>query len=609
MNLNEFQNDENKNMNYVVDPNLVRKQQQGTQGYSTIVDPNLAPKKRKVTPQEMGFTHEEPVKLNRPEDPILDRMDLAIARKQNEARLMAQAIDESDGEGVSEEEFQDLLVQAKDELDDGIPTEEELRDQVMPSKSTITGLPVDNPTQDLMDELDAELEKDDAEYEAEFGNTYTTNKAEESNGYYTAESEVESNQKALGAAKEYVGAYDNATPFVSGLSTVEDEPTPTTHSTVATIDTTFKDFESGDINFDKEDEDLEENVDEQKLAEKEQKEQLDKLRTLVRQKISPVTKAFDISTFSVSKRPAANRISTPRDKANKIADWVLMSSQKPIYMKKFSGTELERLANGGKGRTRLNRALDTWQLIYNHIVDPHKPESLEDWAKATSFLDIDHIYMAIYRANFEGSNYIPYNCSNEHCKDKVFLSDNFDIMDMCKFADKEAKDKFNSIIGTEPNATSGLYSTEIVPVSDDYAFVFREPSIYNIIFESAVLDEEFVDKFGDLISICSYIDEIYYINKQEQILQPVRTNVYPNNLKKTVKSRIINFSKYISELDSDQYNTIIAYMQKINESGDKLTYQLPEVTCPACNTVIPAVKQDAQNLVFTRHQLAALATF
>ncbi len=593
MNLNEFQNEENKNMNYVVDPNLVRKQQP-KESFSKIVDPNITPKKRKVTPQEMGFTHEEPELLKRPEDPILDRLDVAIARKQNEARLMAQAIDEADGEGVSEEEFQDLLVQAKDELDmnDGIPTEDELRDQVMPKKSTITGIPVENPTQDLMDELDAELAKDDADYESEVG---YSNESEEPNDYYSTE--TESVGKAMVAAKEYAGAYP------------EETPSETVPTKVNTIDTTFKDFESGDINFDKEDEDLEENVDEQKLAEKEQKEQLDKLRTLVRQKISPVTKAFDISTFSVSKRPAANRISTPRDKSSKIADWVLMSSQKPIYMRKFSGTELERLANGGKGRTRLNRALDTWQLIYSHIVDPHKPETLEDWAKATSFLDIDHIYMAIYRANFEGSNYIPYNCTNEHCKDKVFLSDSFDIMDMCKFADKEAKEKFNSIIGTEPNFTSGLYSTEIVPVSDDYAFVFREPSIYNIIFESAVLDEDFVDKFGDLISICSYIDEIYYINRQEQILQPVRTNVYPNNLKKTVKSRIINFSKYISELGSDEYNTIIAYMQKINESGDKLTYQLPEVTCPACNTVIPAVKQDAQNLVFTRHQLAALATF
>ena len=579
MNLNEFQNDEN--MNYVVDPNLVRKQQ-GTQGYSTIVDPNLAPKKRKVTPQEMGFTHEEPEKLQRPEDPILDRMDLAIARKQNEARLMAQAIDEADGEGVSEEEFQDLLIQAKDELDidDGIPTEDELREQVMPPKSTITGFPNENPTQSLMDDLEAELAQDEADYAEEVGFDF----------------------------KDYDDSPVYGTTSTPQVFTYEDEKVVEETNTTAVSDSIFNHFESGDINFDKEDEDLEDNVDADKLAEKEQKEQLDKLRTLIREKIRPVSKAFDISTFSISKRPAANNISTPRDKGQKVADWVLMSGQKPIYMRGFSGTEMERLANGGKGRTRLNRALDTWQLIYSHIEDPHKPASLEEWAKVTSFLDIDHIYMAIYRANFEGSNYIPYNCTNDNCKDKVFLSDSFDIMDMCKFADKEAKARFNSIIGTETNVTSKLYSTEIVPVSDDYAFVFREPSIYNIIFESAVLDQEFVDKFGDLVSICSYIDEIYFINRATRELQPVRVNVYPNNMMKTVKSRIINFSKYINGLDSDQYNTLLAYMNKINESGDKLTYQLPEVTCPACKTVIPAVNQEAQNLVFTRHQLAALAT-
>ena len=576
MSIKDFQNGEIDNTN-IVDPNLARKQQ-GTQSYSSIVDPNVPKQKRVVTPQEMGFTHEEPVILKRPEDPILDNMDKAIARKQREARLLANAIDESDGEGITEEEFQDLLVQARDEIEnDGIPTEEELLDRVLPQTSDVTTLPTENPAQDLMAELEAELEEDEADYAAEVGNL----------------------------SDELDEAYDKEEVIAPSKIVVEEKATSISNEVE---DNPFKDFVSGDINFDKENEELDENIDEQKLAEKEQKEQLDKLRSLVREKISPVSKAFDITTYSISKRPAASTISTPRDKGQKVADWVLMNSQKPIYMRRFAGTEMERLSKGGKGRSRLNRALDTWQLIFDHIVDPHKPESVEAWAKGTSFLDIDHIYMAIYRANYEGSNYIPYNCINDNCKDKIFLSDNFDIMDMCKFSTKEAKDKFNSIIGTETSEVSTLYSTEVVPVSDNYAFVFREPSIYNIIFESAVLDQEFVDKFGDLISICAYIDEIYYINHETHELQPVRTNVYPNNLKKTVKSRIINFSKYISALDSDQYNTIIAYMQKINESGDELTYQLPEVTCPACGTPISATKQDAQSLVFTRHQLAALAT-
>ena len=588
MNITEFQNTEIDNAN-IVDPNLMRRSQ-GTQENS-----NSAGQKRVVTPEEMGFTNKEVPKPQTPLDPILNGMDKAIARRQAEARLMADAIDEAEGEGVSEDEFQDLLLQNKDvinaEVDDGIPTEDELLEQVMPSKSTITMIPDENPVHNLMDELEAELEKDDAEYETEVG---SNNMAVEERELYAAPVE----NKIMPEIRE----------VPKPTSEIVHTPVTISNTEYESTDDTFKNFVSGDINFDKEDEDLEENVDEDKVAEKEQKEQLDKLRTLVRQKISPVTKSFNISTYSVSKRPAASKISTPRDKGQKIADWVLMSSQKPIYMRSFSGTEMERLANGGKGRSRLNRALDAWNLIYDHIVDNHKPASLEEWAKVTSFLDIDHIYMAIYRANFEGTNFIPYNCNNENCKDKIFLSDNFDIMDMCKFADKEARAKFDSIIGSETNTASTLYSTEIVPVSDTYAFVFREPSIYNIIFESAVLDQEFVDKFGDLISFCSYIDEIYYINHETHELQPIRTNVYPNNMKKTVKSRIINFSKCINELDSDQYNTIMAYMNKINESGDALKYQLPEVTCPNCKTVIKASDQDAQTLVFTRHQLAALAT-
>lgn len=573
MNLDQFREENN-----IIDPNLRRKSQ-GTQGTSVIVDPNVARTKRVVTPQEMGFTHEEPVKINRPEDPILDRMDIAIKRRQDEARLMANAIEESDGEGITEEEFQDLLVQHKEELNDGIPTEEELLDRVLPSTKEITNsLPSENPAYDLFDELDAE--DDEPEYDIAY----------ESDERYCNEEEPET----IPVPSKPVGHADP-------------KGEPGEPGRIEETDHIFTDFESGDINFDEEDDELEENIDEQKKLEKEQKEQMDKLRTLVREKISPVSKALDISTFSIVKRPAANNISTPREHHEKIADWVLMSSKKPIYMKRFSGTEIERLANGGKGRTRLNRTLDTWQLIYNHIVDPHKPESLEAWARTTSFLDIDHIYMAIYRANFEGSNYIPYNCTNDTCKE-VFLSDSFDIMDMCKFKSKEDKERFNDILGSETSPVSKLYSTEVVPVSDEYAFVFREPSIYNISFESAVLDEEFVEKFGDLISICAYIDGIYKIDMERRELQPIQTNVYKNNMKKTAKSRIIKYSKIISTLGSDEYNTLLAYMQKINEAGESLSYQIPEVTCPKCKTVVEAIPQEARNLVFTRHQLAALAT-
>lgn len=540
MNINEFKGHD------IIDPNLARKYPGSQENPSSIdiVDPNLRRSHNIVTPQEMGFTHKQP-EYAPPEQGILDRMDGAITRRRKEATIMANAIEESDGEGVSEEEFQDLLVQNQDIINDSFPEIPEDSTIPTPELNKTYDFPQSNPASNLINELENDVDNEEVESLPE----------------------------------------DNNSPVIT--------------------ENLFSNFESGDIDFDDE-----EDEEEQDDKEKEQQEQLDKLKYLIREKIKPVTEAFDISTFTISNRPASSSVSTPRVDKEKIADWALMNSQQPIYMRRFTGTELERLQNGGKGRTRLNRAMDTWNLIYNHIENPYKPASLEEWAKVTSFLDIDHIYMAIYRANFEGTNYIPYNCTNPNCKEKIFLSDNFDIMDMCKFASKEAKAKFESILDKQPTAeASQLYHTEVVPVSDDYAFVFKEPSIYDIVFESAVLDQEFVDKFGDLVSICTYIDKIYYINKQEKTLQPIRVNVYANNMKKTIKAKIKTFSQIISSLNSDQYNTLLAYMQKINTTGNELTYQLPEVTCPHCKTTIKAVQQDAQSMVFTRHQLGALAIF
>ena len=586
MNLNEFQNNEIDNTN-LVNPNI-RKRVVVSQENSN----NASSQKRIVTPQQMGFTHEEPEKI-RPEDPILDNLDKAIARKQREARLLASAIEESDGEGISEDEFQDLLVQARDEIeDDGVPVDEDEEDyeKEIPRKSSINMIPNENRSKDLMDELEAELEQDEVDYAKEL--KANTDALSDGAKTYTDYGSLPS------SATEWYA--DSTIDSPKSIKTIEIQPIES-----AKYDA-FSDFESSDINFDKENEDLEDNLDEQAIAEKEEKEQMDKLKVLIRQKISPVTKKFDISTYSISKRPAANTISTPRDRGQKIADWVLMNSQRPIYMRSFTGSEMQRLYEDGRGRTNLNNVLDHWKLIYDHIIDPDKPATLEEWAKTTSFLDMDHIYMAIYRANFEGTNFIPYNCTNDKCNE-MFLSDNFNIMDMCKFENKEAKAKFDSIIGTELSSTPRLYSTEIVPVSDELAFVFKEPSLYNVIFEPAMLEDEFVQKFGELATMCTYIDEIYVIDHENQVLQPVRTNVYPNNMKKTIKSRIINFSKHISGLNPDQYNTIAAYMTKINDSAHKLTYKLPEVTCPKCKTVIESDSVTAQNLVFTRHRLAALA--
>lgn len=573
----------------------------------TIVDPNVqdminktngvneSNERRAVDPSNIVGIQRNPEDITPPQDNsanILSRLDAACERKMTQHDLLDQAREESmmAGEELTKEEFMDVLDQNKDMLEGASHSHtQKAAPRSIPSETRTLQEEESLSLQEQLAIEEARLESDDDEDDSPDSlmlseDEYDAEDEDDQTPVHAPEHRETPQNPAQTQAKSDGLSYEDATKIFESIN---------------------EEHYGEDIDYDKELKALE---DDTKSSKEEEliKERNKKLAGLIKEKVKPVTDAFDIRTFSISQRPAAAQIKVPKSTKMDIADWVLMSSRRPIYMRKFSGSDIERLANGGKGRTRLNKALDTWTLIYNHIVDPYKPDSVEAWAKCTSFLDIDHIYMAIYRANFGGQNYIPYTCS---ACNEVFLTDDMDIMEMCKFEDARAKKVFDNIIGTpQSKESSSLYATEVIPVSDDYAFVFREPSIYNIIFESAILDEEFVDKFGDMVSFCSYIDSIYYINKEEKILQPVKTNIYKNKMHKTVQARIIKFSQIMSTLTSDQYNTILAYMQSINKGGESLSYQLPEVNCPKCKETIPARPADAQQLVFTRHQLAALAT-
>lgn len=71
--------------------------------------------------------------------------------------------------------------------------------------------------------------------------------------------------------------------------------------------------------------------------------------------------------------------------------------------------------------------------------------------------------------------------------------------------------------------------------------------------------------------------------------------------------KITAYYKILSTLNSDQYYNLTNYIQDINERDDKVTFQLPECTCPKCNTKIPAESRTPEQLLFTRHQLRAIA--
>lgn len=334
---------------------------------------------------------------------------------------------------------------------------------------------------------------------------------------------------------------------------------------------------------------------------------LERFKRSIRDKIKPVTKAFNISTYTVVNKaiPFSNAVQQKTNHFRR-AKWALMSTGRPITIRSFKSTELDEMNNTSNSDSRYMTVKKQYSMIFDHIEDP-KPKTVEEWAKVNSFLDLEHIWFAIYRACFEGANYIPRDCIDTKGCRNVFLTDDTPIMDMVKFKDKDAKKKFFNILNKDADISSTMYVSEITPVSDDYAIAFREPSIYNIVFESALVEEDFLNKYQDLVSLLAYVDSVYRIDHTNHTLIPVNGPHFNDNVTKTYKARIKTLSKVIDTLSSDQYRFILAIIDEINKRGDEVTYVYPEVTCPKCNRTTKEQSQSAQSMVFLRHQLVALA--
>ena len=357
-----------------------------------------------------------------------------------------------------------------------------------------------------------------------------------------------------------------------------------------------------DIDLDEEDDEFDDEDDE--LSEQE----IADLREAIKDKLKldiPVNTSGE-AKISANKTISLNDVLSMQTSNANVIDYPLMSAGRCVSMREFSGTEIESLNQGASGRNRFNTLKTIYHTLYDHIVDNNKPE-FDKWLKVTSFMDIEHLYMAAYKASFNGANYIPFNCTNDKCN-HVFLSDNIEIEDMIKFKDDAAKKKFYDILensDTISKEDACLYKTKIVPVSPTIAIGFREPSIYNTIFENSVLDQNFINKYTRLLTMMVYIDNIYVIQNGEYI--PVRCRVDRHSLAKTAKIRIVTYSKIIRTLPSDSYNNILAEIAKINDLGDEVKYQLPEITCPKCGQTIEATEQTPTQLLFSRHQLNLLS--
>lgn len=335
-------------------------------------------------------------------------------------------------------------------------------------------------------------------------------------------------------------------------------------------------------------------------------ELLDDLKAQIKTRISPVRNGLDLTKFTIARKAisAQKVMKLAVHSHQNVADWVLPSAKRSISMTGLSGPEILKLNPENSNRNRQNTFRDMYRIIYDHVLDGNKPE-FEVWLKQTRFVDLQHIYFALYMATFGGSNFINYSCPK--CK-KVFIQD-IDFKDMVTYADDETKAKIQAMLKMDTTSKSAdSYEAQMIQVSDSYVFAIRTPSIWNVIMETASLSDPFLQKHADLIDMVAYIDAAYIIDHSNMQLIPVDTKPDANDMAKTAARRIKAMYDIISTLSSEEFyalrNTLNEYDEFANNS---ISYKIPACTCKHCGTEIPAnteITPDA--ILFTRHQLAAI---
>lgn len=357
--------------------------------------------------------------------------------------------------------------------------------------------------------------------------------------------------------------------------------------------------------FEIDDEDLGLDEEEEVLDSKEETDkQIEQIKNKVKEKIKPVANVIDLSTFTISKNPVSVSNALKATTTKHTADWIFPAEGRSISLEEFKGLDLEKLNPANSSRNRINTYKDIYELIFKHVIDAKKPATMEQWVKKVNFFDIEHLHFGIYKASFEGSNFIAYNCPA--CKN-AFVSDNVPMENMVKYKDEETKAKMLALFNSDSTSKSEGYNVELVQVSDRYVIGLREPSVYNVIFENAVLDEKFTEKYSDLLSILSFVDSIYFIDVENNELKPIEPKDYPDDIVKNIKSKVSTYAKILSTLNSDQFYQFNSYIQAIQDKHDEITYILPGTKCPKCEKEIAEEESTAQNILFIRAQLVGIA--
>lgn len=327
----------------------------------------------------------------------------------------------------------------------------------------------------------------------------------------------------------------------------------------------------------------------------------DNFKKDIRHVTNPIKNKINLNSFNISKNAVSPATLHLNISDISTADHFLPNSNRVVSCYALSGPEMLRMNPETSNRSKINTIRDIYSIIYKHIASS-KPSNFDDWMKITKVADVDHIYFALYKATFGGSNFIHYECPNEKCSN-VFIKDiAFD--DLIKYSNDEVKEKMENLYRSGDTSIA-KNEVELHQISDDLVVGVRNPSIWNAIIEIATLSDDFLTKYEELIDIIAYIDSVYVINKANSSLDPIDMRPDSNSLTKTITRRIKIIYSILRNLPSDNYYELRTIISNSFPNINSVTYRIPECKCPKCGATIPETEITAQQLLFMRHQLGA----
>ena len=336
--------------------------------------------------------------------------------------------------------------------------------------------------------------------------------------------------------------------------------------------------------------------------EKQQQRNMEEFARVLRQQLDEVgERKPDISKFRVRKRPVAFTKVLSKPVERKYYEWGLFATGVSISMTPLSAIEMDEINPYTDSANDIGKARTVFSTLYKHLAPECRTMDMEAWLKLLNYQDLNHLFFALYNANFSTSNIIPFSCP----KCKHFYTEKRPIIDMVKFETEADKETFNKIIAKDPSFPP-TFEEEIYVANGDYAFGIVIPKIYNSMFEERLLNEGFREKYAGIINISHCISTVYEIDEDNEELIPIQFNTAPNDIVKTYKYRIQGIYKILSKLSAYEFKELQSHIAKYLEENSKdinISYQVPAATCPKCGAEIEAISMNAQELVFTRHRL------